>query len=88
MADARPVHPGAEEPRELQHHFTSLGQQKDASEFGMWLFLVTELLFFGGLFLAYTIYRYLYSAGFAEASRHMDVRLGTVNTAVLIISAA
>jgi cytochrome c oxidase subunit 3 len=86
LADARPVHPGAEEPRELQHHFTSMGQQKDASEFGMWLFLVTELLFFGGLFLAYTIYRYLYSAGFAEASRHMDVRLGTVNTAVLIIS--
>jgi cytochrome c oxidase subunit 3 len=86
LADARPVHPGAEEPRELQHHFTSMGQQKDASELGMWLFLVTELLFFGGLFVAYTIYRYLYSAGFAEASRHMDVRLGTVNTAVLIIS--
>jgi cytochrome c oxidase subunit 3 len=86
LADVRPVPPAAEESRELQHHFSSLEQQKDASEFGMWLFLVTELLFFGGLFLAYTIYRYLYSAGFAEASRHMDVRLGTINTAVLIIS--
>jgi len=86
LADARPVHSGAEEPRDLQHHFTSMGQQKDASELGMWLFLVTELLFFGGMFLAYTVYRYLYSAGFAEASRHMDVRLGTINTAVLIFS--
>ena len=92
MADARPAphgapaHAGTDVPVDLQHHFTSLGQQKDASELGMWLFLVTELLFFGGLFLAYTVYRYLYSSGFAEASRHMDVRLGTINTAVLIIS--
>ena len=85
MADARPV-PHAEHPRDLQHHFVTLGQQKDASELGMWLFLVTELLFFGGLFLAYTVYRYLYSGGFAEASRHMDVVLGTTNTAVLIVS--
>jgi cytochrome c oxidase subunit 3 len=85
LADAHPVHTG-EHPRDLQHHFVTLGQQKDASEFGMWLFLVTELLFFGGLFLAYTVYRYLYSGGFAEASRHMDVVLGTTNTAVLIVS--
>ena len=87
MADApRLPQAHAEHPRDLQHHFVTLGQQKDASELGMWLFLVTELLFFGGLFLAYTVYRYLYSGGFAEASRHMDVVLGTTNTAVLIVS--
>ena len=85
MANARPVAP-EEQPHDLQHHFVTLGQQKDASELGMWLFLVTEVLFFGGLFLAYTVYRYLYSGGFAEASRHMDVVLGTTNTVVLIVS--
>ncbi len=88
MADARGagvVH-AADGPRELQHHFDSMAQQKDASSLGMWLFLVTEILFFGGLFTAYTIYRWMYSAGFADASRHMDVRLGTINTAVLICS--
>ncbi len=61
-------------------------QQKDASAFGMWVFLVTEILFFGGLFTAYTVYRHQYARAFAEASRHLDVRLGTFNTAVLILS--
>jgi len=70
----------------LQHQFDSLGQQKDASTLGMWVFLVTEILFFGGLFLAYTIYRWQYARGFALASHHMDILLGTVNTAVLICS--
>lgn len=92
MADAPPTSGGrdgaapAGSAHDLQHHFTSMAQQKDASSFGMWLFLVTEILFFGGLFTVYTIYRWLYSAGFADASRHMDVRLGTTNTAVLIFS--
>jgi cytochrome c oxidase subunit 3 len=70
----------------LQHQFDSLLQQKDASQLGMWLFLVTEILFFGGLFTAYLVYRTLYPAAFADASRHMDVTLGTLNTAVLIFS--
>jgi cytochrome c oxidase subunit 3 len=70
----------------LQHQFESLGQQKEASTLGMWVFLVTEILFFGGLFLAYTIYRSQYARGFALASHHMDILLGTVNTAVLICS--
>ncbi len=70
----------------LQHQFGSLGQQKEASTLGMWVFLVTEILFFGGLFLAYTIYRSQYARGFALASHHMDILLGTVNTAVLICS--
>ena len=61
-------------------------QQRDASSLGMWVFLVTEILFFGGLFLAYTVYRSEYARAFAEASRHLDITLGTFNTAVLIVS--
>src|SRR5262245_46712948 len=52
----------------------------------MWLFLVTEVLFFGGLFLAYSIYRAWYPEAFAFASHELDITLGTVNTAVLITS--
>jgi cytochrome c oxidase subunit 3 len=63
-----------------------MAQQKEAASLGMWVFLVTEILFFGGLFLAYTIYRWQYARAFAHASQHMDVTLGTVNTAVLIFS--
>jgi cytochrome c oxidase subunit 3 len=70
----------------LQHQFESMEQQKEASSLGMWVFLVTEILFFGGLFLAYTIYRWENARAFADASRHMDVALGTINTAVLIFS--
>ena len=68
----------------LQHHFDNLEQQFEASALGMWLFLVTEILFFGGLFTAYTIYRLMYPRAFAEASHELDVVLGGVNTAVLI----
>lgn len=68
----------------LQHHFETLEQQKEASSFGMWVFLVTEIMFFGGLFCAYLIYRGMRYEGFAEASHELDVVLGTVNTAVLI----
>jgi len=68
----------------LQHHFDNLDQQFEASALGMWLFLVTEILFFGGLFLAYLVYRLTYPQAFAEASHELDVVLGGVNTAVLI----
>ena len=50
------------------HHFASLEQQKDASTLGMWVFLVPEIMFFGGLFLAYTVYRHQYSDAFAAAA--------------------
>jgi cytochrome c oxidase subunit III len=53
---------------------------------GMWLFLVTELMFFGGLFAAYTVYRFMYPAAFADASRHLDLVLGSVNTVILLTS--
>jgi cytochrome c oxidase subunit 3 len=67
-----------------EHHFENLDQQKDASALGMWLFLVTELMFFGGLFLTYAVYRNAYFPAFAAASRHLDLRLGALNTAILI----
>jgi cytochrome c oxidase subunit 3 len=70
----------------LAHHFDSLEQQKEASTLGMWVFLVTEVLFFGGLFLTYTVYRHLYPAAFAAASHELNIILGGINTAVLITS--
>lgn len=75
-----------EQPGRLAHHFHDLGQQRQAAELGMWLFLVTEFMFFGGLFLAYFVYRMWHPAEFAAASRTMNVTLGTINTAVLLSS--
>lgn len=57
-----------------------------ASSLGMWVFLVTEILFFGGVFLAYIVYRLAYPQAFAGASHHLDITLGAINTAVLIFS--
>ncbi len=68
----------------LQHHFNDLDQQFEASTLGMWLFLVTEILFFGGLFAAYLVYRIAYPAAFQDASHHLDLVLSGVNTAILI----
>lgn len=70
----------------LQHHFETLAQQKEASTLGMWVFLLTEVLFFGGLFFAYLVYRVWYFEAFAEASRDLDLVLGGFNTVVLIAS--
>src|SRR6266545_1560052 len=70
----------------LAHQFDSLGQQKEAATLGMWVFLVTEVLFFGGMFATYAIYRALYAGAFAAASHELDVMLGTINTVVLITS--
>lgn len=70
----------------LQHHFENMEQQREAGTLGMWIFLVTEIMFFGGMFLAYTLYRSFYPAAFASGSNHLDITLGAVNTAVLILS--
>lgn len=70
----------------LQHHFENMEQQREAGNLGMWVFLVTEIMFFGGMFLAYTLYRYKYPDAFAAASNHLDIKLGAVNTLVLIVS--
>jgi cytochrome c oxidase subunit 3 len=80
LPDAAPHHPA------LAHQFDSLDQQKEAATLGMWVFLATEVLFFGGLFLTYAIYRSWYPHAFAAASHELDVTLGTINTAVLIAS--
>jgi len=70
----------------LQHHFENMEQQREAGTLGMWVFLVTEIMFFGGMFLAYTLYRSEHGAAFASASNHLDITLGAVNTGVLILS--
>jgi cytochrome c oxidase subunit 3 len=70
----------------LAHQFDDTAQQHDASWTGMWVFLATEIMFFGGMFMGYILYRSDYSAAFANASNHLDVLLGGINTAVLICS--
>ncbi|MEW5979156.1 MAG: cytochrome c oxidase subunit 3 family protein [Acidobacteriota bacterium] len=70
----------------VAHQFDDAAQQKDASSLGMWIFLVTEIMFFGGMFTAYVVYRAAYPEVFANASHHLDVLLGGINTAVLIAS--
>ena len=70
----------------LRHHFATEEQQRDASSLGMWIFLATEVMFFGGLFCAYLIYRRWYFGDFAAASKSIDALLGGINTAVLICS--
>ena len=67
-----------------QHHFDTLTQQHEASTLGMWLFLITEVMFFGGLFMAYMLYRVWYPEAWAEGSLELDIRLGGFNTVVLI----
>jgi cytochrome c oxidase subunit 3 len=70
----------------LQVQFDTAEQQKDASTFGMWVFLITEVMFFGGMFLAYIVYRAAYPDIFALASSSLNVYIGAANTAVLLCS--
>lgn len=67
-------------------HFSDLDQQHNAASLGMWAFLATEILFFGGMFTGYTVYRVMYPEVFAEASSHLYMWIGAVNTAVLLLS--
>jgi cytochrome c oxidase subunit III len=70
----------------VHEQFDDLAQQRRASTFGMWVFLGTELMFFGGVFLAYTIYRLIHHDAFVEAARHLDTTIGSINTFVLLTS--
>jgi cytochrome c oxidase subunit 3 len=70
----------------LAHQFDDIEQQRDSASLGMWIFLATEIMFFGGMFLGYTVYRSLYHEAYKEASHHLDVVLGGINTAVLLCS--
>ncbi len=88
MADSLVVQPDAhaEHDPHLRHHFATADQQMDSATLGMWTFLITEVLFFGGMFTAYVIYRSIYSGAFASTSQFMNVPLGGANTAVLLCS--
>ncbi len=70
----------------VAHQFDDMEQQVKSSTLGMWVFLLTEIMFFGGMFCAYTVYRTMYPEAFASTSHHMDPLAGGVNTAVLICS--
>ena len=92
MPDSSAIAKGAEDlhhadhPPYQRHHFESVAQQFDATNFAMWLFLLTEIMFFGGLFTAYLILRNWYYPAFVAGSHQLDVRWGTLNTVVLILS--
>ncbi len=70
----------------VPHHFDSAEQAYDSAKFGVWLFLVTEILLFGGLFVAYILFRAMYPEMYHEASQVLDTKLGAINTVVLICS--
>jgi cytochrome c oxidase subunit 3 len=78
--------PRGEPPLPVAHQFDDAAQQADAASLGMWLFLATEILFFGVLFFAYGVARGRFPDAFAAASRHTNLVLGTINTAVLLTS--
>ena len=85
MAESHAIEHEVSHPA-LQHHFENMEQQREAGALGMWVFLVTEIMFFGGMFLAYTLYRAKYPESFEVASNHLDIWLGAINTVVLICS--
>ncbi len=70
----------------VAHHFDTADQQFESNRMGVWLFLVTEILFFGGLFCAFAVFRTWYLPGFVEAHHHLDKIMGAINTVVLITS--
>jgi cytochrome c oxidase subunit 3 len=70
----------------VAHHFEDAGQQHEAATLGMWAFLMTELMLFGGLFTGYTVYRIAYPEAFGQASAKLNVTFGAVNTLILLTS--
>ena len=70
----------------LSHQFEDIDQQNESYIVGMWTFLVTEVMFFGALFLAYSVYRVLYFSAYLDAHRFLDIRWGTLNTFILLSS--
>jgi cytochrome c oxidase subunit III len=85
-AHAAPAHSHEAHPAYLRHHFENAEQQNDAAGFAMWLFLLTEVMFFGGLFTAYLIYRNWYYPAFVAGSHQLSIPLGGLNTLLLITS--
>jgi len=70
----------------LQHQFENMGQQEESVSIGMWMFLVQEIMFFGGLFTVYLVFRSKFPMAFAAGSNHLDAFWGGLNTIVLIVS--
>jgi len=70
----------------LHHHFDDMDQQREATTLGMWAFLATEIMMFGGLFLAYTLYRWSFGNAYVIGSQHMNWQMGAFNTGVLLVS--
>lgn len=83
---AETAHHEGDHPPYLRHHFETVEQQKEAVSLGMWLFLLTEIMFFGGMFMAYLLYRNWYYDAFVSASNTLSIGLGTTNTVILILS--
>jgi cytochrome c oxidase subunit 3 len=79
------THP-SEHSQGLKHHFDDSAQQLESSTLGMWVFLLTEIMFFGGMFAGYTVYRNMYPEAFASTSQFMNLAIGSINTGVLICS--
>jgi cytochrome c oxidase subunit III len=86
LTEARPPHPDTHDEKGLQHHFTTFEQQNDATKIGMWVFLGTELLMFGGLFVGFAMMQAAHPDAFFAAHHHLDKRLGFLNTVVLLVS--
>ena len=70
----------------LHHHFDDMDQQREATTLGMWAFLVTEIMMFGGLFFVYTLYRWKFGDAYAQASHMLNWKWGAINTGVLLVS--
>src|SRR4051795_6852771 len=83
--DQRGEHHSEHDPR-LQGDFATFEQQFDAEKIGMWLFLATEILLFGGLFVGFALQQSAHPQAFVEAHHHLDKRLGALNTVVLLFS--
>ncbi|MCC9608883.1 cytochrome c oxidase subunit 3 [Blastopirellula sp. JC732] len=77
---------GHDHPEHVAHHFESARQQYDAGKLGIWMFLITEILFFSGMFCAYAVYRSLHPEIFIDAAKELNTMLGAFNTVVLIVS--
>ncbi len=73
-------------PPGLQHQFEDMGQQQESASIGMWMFLVQEIMFFGGMFTVYLVFRSKFPMAFAAGSNHLNVYWGAGNTVVLIVS--
>ena len=79
-------HDDHDHPEWLAHHFDTPEQQFDSGKLGIWLFLVTEVLFFSGMFCAYAIFRMLRPDVFEGCSQFLNTKLGAINTGVLLFS--